>query len=68
MSPELQQKMAMWRQKAVAGELSLEEMKEAVKLMREGRATAVTKSDTAKRAAAKAAIPNAADLLKELGL
>lgn len=67
-SPELQSKIATWRQRAIEGTLTLEEMKEAITAMRQDRVGASYASEGAatKRKAAKAAIPNADDLLSEL--
>lgn len=67
MSPELQTKIQQWRQRAMEGTLTKEEMAEAIKLLREDRVTAVTASAKV-RTQAKAAIPSADDLLAELGL
>lgn len=64
--PQLLSKMATWRAKADAGTLTLEEMREAIVLMRGGRFAAVRSSDQAKRTSAKAAIKPATDLLGEL--
>lgn len=61
-SPELAQKIAIWRQKAAAGELTLEECQESVKLLREGRMAAAQAAQSTKRAAAKKAIPTAETL------
>lgn len=58
-SGELQQKIAIWRQKAATNELTLEECQEAVKLLREGRMQAQQLSQSTRRAAAKKAIPSA---------
>jgi len=66
-SSELAAKIASWRQKAVEGTLTEEEMKEAIVLLREGRAAALASSATAKRTRAVAAIPKADDLLDEIG-
>lgn len=67
MSPELQTKIQQWRQRAMEGTLTKEEMAEAIKLLREDRVTAVTASAKV-RTQAKTAIPSADDLLAELGL
>jgi hypothetical protein len=67
MSPEMQSKIALWRAKGVAGTLTEEEMIEGIKLLRQDRFGAATASDAAKRKTAKAVIPDADDLLKELG-
>lgn len=68
MSPELQAKITIWRKRALEGSLSREEMAEAIQALREGRKSAAVSSAPARRAAAKAAIPNADDLLRELGV
>lgn len=66
--PELQQKISLWRQRAAEGTLTREEMLQAVRALREGRANAQAASDSSVRKKAVAAIPHADDLLKELGL
>lgn len=68
MSPELQSKIALWRQKAVQGTLTQDEMKEAILALRQDRVGAATASAAAKRSKAKAEIPDADDLLAEMGL
>ena len=65
---DLTSKIALWRSKAADGTITLEEMKDAILALRQDRRAAAVSSATAKRAAAKATIPNAEDLLKELGL
>lgn len=63
----LQLRVAEWRAKARAGTLTLEETKEAIKVLRQGRsliAQATGGSKTNK--AAKAAKPSGDDLLSEL--
>ncbi len=67
MTPELQSQIAIWRQKEADGTMTLEDYRLAVRALREDRQSAATASAT-KRAKAKAAIPNANDLLSELGL
>lgn len=65
--PLLQSKISLWREKAAAGTMTIEEMKEAVILMRGGRfAAAQTASTQAKRKTAKAAIRPASELLGDL--
>ncbi len=68
MSPELQSKIALWRQKAVAGTLSPDEMREAILALRQDRIGASIASSASKRTKAKAEIPDADDLLAEMGL
>lgn len=65
-SPEQQSKIAEWSAKSLAGTLTLEEMREAIKFMRQGRRTA---SEPAKKSGSKAKGPvrSADDLLSELG-
>jgi hypothetical protein len=67
-SPELQSKIALWRQKAVQGTLSPDEMKEAILALRQDRIGAAVASAASKRTKAKAEIPDADDLLAEMGL
>jgi hypothetical protein len=68
MSPELQSKIALWRQKAVQGTLTADEMKEAITALRQDRVGAAVASAASKRSKAKAEIPDADDLLAEMGL
>ena len=63
---DLQNKIAAWRLKAADGTLTLEEMKEAIIHLRQGRVAAVTASAAAKRKKSIAEIPQADDLLGEL--
>lgn len=65
-SPELQSQIAGWRQGAADGTMTLDEMREAVKLLREGRLSSSYSADAAKRKKAIAAIPKADDLLSEM--
>lgn len=67
MNPELVAKIAIWRAKAADGTITLDEMREAVAAMREGRLAAANASDQARRKRAKAAVRSADDLLNELG-
>ncbi len=68
-SYELQSKIAGWRLRAARGELTLEEMKEAVIFLRSDRMAAAKASTAtaAKRKKAFAEIPSQADMLDELG-
>jgi len=59
-------KLAEWRRKSAEGTLTLEEMKEAVALVRAGRMAAAAQSSAAKRKVARVAIPSADDLLDEI--
>lgn len=67
-TPEVQAKVMLWRQKAMAGTLSLEEAREAIQFLRQDRVSAAAASNTSrtKRVAAGKPIPNADDMLKEL--
>jgi hypothetical protein len=67
-SPELQSKISIWRTKAVAGTLTPDEMKEAILALRQDRIGASIASAASKRTKAKAEIPDADDLLAEMGL
>ncbi len=67
LSPEMQSKISIWRQKAMEGTLTKEEMQEAVIALRGERRSAAAASSSAKRTKAKAAIPSAQSLLDELG-
>ena len=66
-SPELSAKIVEWRQKSLDGTITIEEQREAIKLMREGRMAAAQASSTAKRKKAVAEIKSADDMLDELG-
>lgn len=67
MSPELQAKIQLWRQKAINGNLTQDEMGEAILALRADRVGASIASDKSRRAKAKVEIPSADDLLNELG-
>lgn len=67
MTPEIQSKIAIYRQKAVDGTLTLDEMKEAVLMMRQNRRTAAASASSPRRAKAKAEIKSADEMLNELG-
>ena len=62
-APEIQAKIAIWRRRAIEGTLTPEEMREAIDLLRQGRAAA---SAAVKSRAAKKATVNGDDLLDEL--
>lgn len=51
-SPELLNQIKIWQQKSTDGTITLEEMREAVKILRAGRVSAITEAGVAKRAAA----------------
>lgn len=52
-SPELTLKIAEWRQLALKGELSVEQCKEAIKVLRQGRAAAQASSTASRTAKAE---------------
>ena len=68
MTPEMREKITILRQKALEGPLSLEDMKEAIILLRSDRQSAsMAASEAAKRGRAKQTVKSADDMLKELG-
>ena len=66
MTPETNAKIAIYRQKAIEGSLTVEDMKEAIILLRGDRKGAAVASEKSRRTKAKAIIPSADDLLSEL--
>lgn len=66
LSPEQQQRLTILRARQDSGEITLDEMKEAVLILRQGRVSAAAASDSSKRKKAATAIPNADDMLGEL--
>jgi hypothetical protein len=67
-SPELQSKLAQWRQKSIDGTITLEELKEAVRIMRSDRHAALDaqmKSASGAKRTAKAPV-DTAKLLSDL--
>jgi hypothetical protein len=66
MTPELQAKLEVFREKAREGILTREEMQEAIQLLADGRMSAAKASPRARVKTAKEAIPDADDLLKDL--
>lgn len=66
LNPEQQQRLSILRSRQDSGEITLEEMREAVLILRQGRVSAQAASDSSKRKKAAAAIPNADDMLNEL--
>jgi hypothetical protein len=67
MTPETNSRIADWRAKALAGQLTEADLAEAIRLLRADRVGASIASDKSRRAKAKTEIPNADDLLAELG-
>ena len=67
MSPELQAQIAIWRQKSLDGQMTVEEYRAAITAIRGDRKSAHAASDQSRRTKAKAAIPDAKSMLGELG-
>jgi hypothetical protein len=63
MTPEAESRIAHLRREATSRDLTLEEMREVIALLRAGRVSAHHASDTARKAKAKAEIPDANSLL-----
>ena len=63
---ETQAKIAQFRAKSAEGTLTLEEMREAVLLLRSDRRSAQHASDNSKRKVARAEIKSADEMLDEL--
>jgi len=66
-SPETQAIISSIRMKIMEGTATIEDMQRGVALMREGRITASTSSESSRRKKAIKEIPKADDLLDELG-
>lgn len=66
MTPELQSKIAEWRAKDAAGQMTVEDYIQVIAALREGRLGAAAASDGAKRKTAKAQIRSADEMLGEL--
>jgi hypothetical protein len=64
---EQQAKIAVFRQKLTEGTITVQEMREATELLRAGRKSAATASDSSRRTKAKAVIQSADEMLNELG-
>lgn len=65
-SPELQNKIAQWRARAIAGTLSLEETRQAIIDLRGDRKSAVAASSTRKTKAAPQSVDSMLDELDNL--
>jgi len=66
-NPDLSFKVAEWRQKAREGTLSMDEMKEAIKVLRAGRAMIPAATGGSRtRKTASSTKPSGEDLLSEL--
>lgn len=66
MNPELQTKMAAWRQKAVDNTLTIEDMREAINMLRAGRKSAAVASESSRRTKARKVVKTADEMLSEL--
>ncbi len=69
MSPEVVQQISIIRQKMVEGTATVEELRDAVQMMREDRkaGAALPSGSSSRKKMAKAAVPSADDMLDELG-
>lgn len=65
-SPELNAKISVWRQSALDGTLSPEDLRQALDALRGERRGAAVASDKSRKAKAVREIPSADDLLNEL--
>lgn len=67
-TPELQQKMSIWRQRASEGVITPDEMREAILALREDRKAAIEASSAKKSSSSRSKAPakSADDLLGEL--
>ena len=65
-TPELQSKIAAWRQRAADNTLTKDEMIEIVRILRSGRMAAAQSAAATKRKRAIAEIPSATDMLNEM--
>ncbi|MGH9438466.1 MAG: hypothetical protein ACRD22_11370 [Terriglobia bacterium] len=63
-SPEVQSKIAVWRRKALDGTITLDEMKQAILIMREARNSAAQQT-RAKPTSNRRSAKSADDLLSE---
>lgn len=66
LSPESQARITVLRAKSADGSITMDEMREAVRLIRGDRVSAQTASEGAKRTRAKAVIKSGDDMLDEL--
>ena len=66
-TPEINQRIAILRAKAAAGTLTESDMVEAIQFLCAGRVGAQIASDTSRRKKATVDIPDADDLLREMG-
>lgn len=68
LSPELQSRIELLRAKSLAGTLTIEEQKEAIRHLRADRMAAAERGRTAKARATKAPTRSAVELLGALGV
>lgn len=66
-TPEIQSRIAILRAKAEDNTATLDEMKEAVRLLRGDRTSAAVTSEKSRRTKAKAEVKSADAMLDELG-
>lgn len=67
MTPELNAKISVWRQSALEGTLSQDDLREAIAALRGDRRGAAVASEKSKTKKAIREIPSADDLLSEIG-
>ena len=65
-SPEMQAKIAVWRQKSESGTMTTEDYKQMIADLRGERKNAANASEQSKRTKAKAAVPDSKALLADL--
>ncbi len=65
-TPELNAKIAVWRQSALDGTLTQDDLRQAIDALRGERRSASVASDKSRKAKAVREIPSADDLLSEL--
>jgi len=65
--PELQSKIALWRSRSADGTITLDEMKQAIIAIRQGRVSAAAAAEGSKKTKSKAPARSADDMLAELG-
>lgn len=66
-SPEIITKIAIWRQKAADGTLTIEDCKEYVIVLRGGRRSAAEASEASRKTKARKVVKSAEEMLNELG-
>jgi len=66
MTPEINLRIAELRAKSAQGELTLEEQKEAIVMLRQGRISAAAASENSKRKSTKKPVRSGEDLLADL--